>query len=50
MIADEEDAETRHELSNIIQSNNELLQRLIEDVLDISKIESNIVDFRFGES
>ncbi len=25
VIADEEDAETRHELSNIIQSNNELL-------------------------
>lgn len=41
VIADEEDADTRHELSNIIQSNNELLQRLIEDVLDISKIESN---------
>ena len=44
-IADEEDAETRHELSNIIQSNNELLQRLIEDVLDISKIESNTLTF-----
>ncbi|MEI3097109.1 MAG: HAMP domain-containing sensor histidine kinase [Parabacteroides distasonis] len=34
-------AETRHEFSNIIQSNNELLQRLIGDVLDLSKIESN---------
>ncbi|WP_165156724.1 sensor histidine kinase KdpD [Parabacteroides sp. ZJ-118] len=45
VIADEEDAETRHELSNIIQSNNELLQRLIEDVLDISKIESNMLTF-----
>ena len=45
VIADEEDAETRHELSNIIQSNNELLQRLIEDVLDISKIESNTLAF-----
>lgn len=45
VIADEEDAETRHELSNIIQSNNELLQRLIEDVLDISKIESNTLTF-----
>ena len=45
VIADEDDAETRHELSNIIQSNNELLQRLIEDVLDISKIESNTLTF-----
>lgn len=45
VIADEEDADTRHELSNIIQSNNELLQRLIEDVLDISKIESNTLTF-----
>lgn len=45
VIADEEDAETRHELSDIIQSNNELLQRLIEDVLDISKIESNTLTF-----
>lgn len=45
VIADEEDIEVRHELSNIIQTNNELLQRLIEDVLDISKIESNTLTF-----
>lgn len=45
VIADEEDTDTRHELSNIIQTNNELLQRLIEDVLDISKIESNTLTF-----
>lgn len=49
VIADEEDAATRHELSNIIQNNNELLQRLIEDVLDISKIESNALTFVLGD-
>lgn len=49
VIADEEDAGIRHELSNIIQNNNELLQRLIEDVLDISKIESNALAFVFGD-
>lgn len=49
VIADEEDADTRHELSNIIQNNNELLQRLIEDVLDISKIESNTLTFVLGD-
>lgn len=49
VIADEEDAGIRHELSNIIQNNNELLQRLIEDVLDISKIESNTLTFVLGD-
>lgn len=49
VIADEEDAGIRHELSNIIQNNNELLQRLIEDVLDISKIESNALAFVLGD-
>ena len=33
--------ETRQEFADIIQNNNELLQRLIADVLDLSKIESN---------
>ena len=44
---EEEDPELRNEYSLIIQSNNELLQRLIEDVLDISKIESNSIAFSF---
>lgn len=49
IIADEEDANVRHELSSIIQSNNDLLQRLVEDVLDISKIESDAITFVFAE-
>jgi len=41
VLIDEEDKDVRKEFAGIIQSNNELLQRLIADVLDISKIESN---------
>lgn len=47
ILVDEEDSGLRSEYSQIIQSNNELLQRLIEDVLDISKIESNSMTFSF---
>lgn len=41
VVVDEDDAEVRQEYLKIIQNNNELLQRLINDVLDLSKIESN---------
>ena len=49
VLVDEEDRETRLEFSNIIQSNNELLQRLIGDVLDLSKIESNSMPLMYKE-
>lgn len=41
VLVDEEDRENRAEFAHIIEQNNELLQRLIGDVLDLSKIESN---------
>lgn len=41
ILIEEEDKEARLEYANIIQNNNELLQRIISDVLDISKIDSN---------
>ena len=41
VLIDEEDKESREQYAKIIQSNNVLLQRLINDVLDLSKIESN---------
>lgn len=49
VLVDEEDVETRQEYANIIQSNNELLQRLITDVLDLSKIESNTMALHYAD-
>lgn len=41
LLVDEEDQETRKQCFSIIKKNNELLQRLIYDVLDLSRIENN---------
>lgn len=49
VLVDEDDQETRQEYADIIQSNNELLQRLITDVLDISKIESNTMALNYAD-
>ena len=45
LLADETDQETSQQYANIIKDNNELLLRLLNDVLDISKIESNTITF-----
>lgn len=41
-----EDAETRKEFIDIINNNNELLLRLIGDILDLSKIESGLLELK----
>jgi signal transduction histidine kinase len=43
LIIEEPEQSLRAEYSEVIQSSNEQLQRIISDVLDISKIESNTV-------
>jgi len=47
VLIDEDNRENRAQYAKIIQSNNELLQQLIYDVLDLSKIESNTMQFTY---
>lgn len=47
ILAEEEDIICRREYYHIIERNNELLQRLIADVLDLSKIESKSMAFSY---
>lgn len=49
ILVDEDDRSVREEYLNIIQNNNNLLQRLISDVLDLSKIESNSMSFTYQD-
>lgn len=49
VLIEEDDREAHQQLAGIIESNNELLQRLIADVLDLSKIESNSMDLIYKE-
>lgn len=49
VLVDEEDKDTRQQFADIIQNNNDLLQRLIGDVLDLSKIESNSMPLIYKE-
>lgn len=49
VLVDEEDKTVRQEFADIIQSNNDLLQRLVGDVLDLSKIDSNTMSIIYKE-
>lgn len=45
LLAETEDENERKEFISIIQRNNELLLKLVSDILDLSKIESGTFDF-----
>lgn len=45
ILASTDEVEEKEEYINIIESNNTLLLQLISDILDLSKIESNTLDF-----
>lgn len=44
LLVDSDDLDEKKEYWHIIESNNDLLLRLINDILDLSKIESGIID------
>lgn len=48
LIAESDDAEERKTYYNIVDTNNERLLQLINEILDLSKIESGITEFSFG--
>lgn len=49
ILAEAEDDEERASYLNIIQKNNDMLLQLISDILDLSKIEAETLDFSYGE-
>ena len=50
MVCQTEEEEERKEFVKIISSNNILLLQLIDDILDLSKIEAGTMDFTFAQT
>ncbi|WP_455640635.1 PAS domain-containing sensor histidine kinase [Parabacteroides sp.] len=50
LLAETDDPEEKREFTNIISTNNELLLQLINDIIDMSKIESGSLDFIYTDT
>ena len=49
LIVNEQDENKRNKYAQIINSNNKLLLRLIEDILDLAKVEAGTMEFTISE-
>ena len=49
LLVEAEGEVERNEFISIINKNNELLLQLIDDILDISKIEADMLEYRYGD-
>ncbi len=50
IITECDDVEQRRQYCNIVESNNERLLKLINEILDLSKVESGITEFNIGRT